>query len=179
MEEVPTGYTRVKHTFAPVFDEHSRVLILGSFPSVKSREGNFYYGHTQNRFWQLLSRLTKEAIPETIEEKKELLLKHELAIWDVVAACDIKGSSDSSIRNVIPTDLNKVLRAANIKKIIANGDKAYKLYEKYCKEQTGREIVKCPSTSPANALFSLDKLEEAWREELFEAPKLQFRQKRE
>ncbi len=179
IEEVPTGYTRVKHTFAPVFDEHSRVLILGSFPSVKSREGNFYYGHTQNRFWQLLSRLTKEAMPETIEEKKELLLKHELAIWDVVAACDIKGSSDSSIRNVIPTDLNKVLRAANIKKIIANGDKAYKLYEKYCKEQTGREIVKCPSTSPANALFSLEKLEEAWREELFEVPKPLSRQKRE
>ncbi len=106
-------------------------------------------------------------MPETIEEKKGLLLKHHIAIWDVVAACDIKGSGDSSIRNVIPTDLNKVLRAANIEKIIANGDKAYKLYEKYCKQQTGREIIKCPSTSPANALFSLEKLEDAWRRELF------------
>lgn len=179
IEEVPAGYTRVKHTFEPVFDERSRILILGSFPSVKSREGNFYYGHAQNRFWQLLSRLTKEAVPETIEEKKALLLKHQIAIWDVVAACDIKGSSDSSIRNVIPTDLNKVLRAANIEKIIANGDKAYKLYEKYCKQQTGREIVKCPSTSPANALFSLEKLEDAWHREFLTAFRPLSRQKQE
>ena len=95
-----------------------------------------------------------------------MLLKHGIAIWDVVAACDIKGSSDSSIRNVIPTDLNRVLRAANIEKIIANGEKAYKLYEKYCKQLTGREIIKCPSTSPANAIFTLERLEDAWREEL-------------
>lgn len=166
IEELPSGYTRVKHTFAPVYDENSRVLILGSFPSVKSREGNFYYGHSQNRFWKLIAKLTEEEVPESIDEKKAMLLKHGIAIWDVVAACDIKGSSDSSIRNVIPTDLNRVLRAANIEKIIANGEKAYKLYEKYCKQLTGREIIKCPSTSPANAIFTLERLEDAWREEL-------------
>lgn len=163
-DELPAGYTRVTHSFEPVYDEHSRVLILGSFPSVKSRENSFYYGHPQNRFWKLLARILEEPVPETIEEKKRMLLAHGIALWDVVAACDIKGSSDSSIRNVIPADINKVLRAANIELIAANGDTAYKLYRKYCEPHTGREAVKCPSTSPANAIFTLDRLTDAWSE---------------
>lgn len=161
-DELPPGYTRVTHGFEPVYDEHSRILILGSFPSVKSRENSFYYGHPQNRFWKLMARLLEEPLPETIEEKKRLLLSHGIAIWDVVAACDIKGSSDSSIRNVIPADINRILRAADIEKIIANGDTAYKLYHKYCEPHTGREALKCPSTSPANAIFTLDRLADAW-----------------
>lgn len=161
-DELPPGYTRVSHGFEPVYDEHSRILILGSFPSVKSRENSFYYGHPQNRFWKLMARLLEEPIPETIEEKRQLLLSHGIAIWDVVAACDIKGSSDSSIRNVIPADINRILQAANIEKIIANGDTAYKFYRKYCEAHTGREAMKCPSTSPANAIFTLDRLADAW-----------------
>lgn len=160
--ELPSGYTRVSHGFEPVYDGNSRILVLGSFPSVKSRENSFYYGHPQNRFWKLIARLLDEPVPSTIEEKKLLLLSRGIAIWDVVAACDIKGSSDSSIRNVIPADINRVLRAANITTIIANGDTAYKLYRKYCEPHTGREAVKCPSTSPANAIFTLDRLTEAW-----------------
>ena len=161
-DELPPGYTRVSHSFEPVYDKNSRVLILGSFPSVKSRENNFYYGHPQNRFWKLMANLLHAPVPETIEEKKDMLLSHGIAIWDVIAACDIKGSSDSSIRNVIPADINRVLRAADIEVIIANGDTAYKLYRKYCEPHTGRTAVKCPSTSPANAIFTLDRLVEAW-----------------
>lgn len=160
--ELPSGYSRVSHGFEPVYDGNSRILVLGSFPSVKSRENSFYYGHPQNRFWKLMARLLDEPVPSTIEEKKLLLLSRGIAIWDVVAACDIKGSSDSSIRNVIPADINRVLRAANITTIIANGDTAYKLYRKYCEPHTGREALKCPSTSPANAIFTLDRLTEAW-----------------
>lgn len=161
-DELPSGYTRVHHGFEPVYDEHSRVLILGSFPSVKSRENSFYYGHPQNRFWKLLARLLEEEVPETIEEKKNLLLLHGIAVWDVVAACDIKGSSDSSIRNVIPADINRILRAADVQTIIANGDTAFRLYQKHCREHTGRDAVRCPSTSPANAVFTLDRLVQAW-----------------
>lgn len=165
-DELPPGYIRVRHDFEPVYDEHSRILILGSFPSVKSRENQFYYGHPQNRFWRLMARLLEEPVPETIEEKQSLLLRHHIAIWDVVSVCDIKGSSDSSIRNVIPADINRILRAADIQEIIANGDTAYKLYKKYCQQHTGREAVKCPSTSPANAIFTLERLCEVWGGEL-------------
>lgn len=163
-DSLPPGYTRVHHTFEPVYNQNSRILVLGSFPSVKSREQQFYYGHPQNRFWKLMARLTGEPVPETIEEKKAFLLKQHIAVWDVVAVCDIIGSSDKSIRNVIPTDINRILRAADIKTIIANGDTAYQLYKKYCQEHTGREAVRCPSTSPANAVFSLERLAEAWKE---------------
>lgn len=166
-DELPAGYTRVCHTLGPIYDETSRILILGSFPSVKSREQNFYYGHPQNRFWKLMARLFEEPVPETTEDKKGLLMRHHIALWDVVAACDIKGSSDRSIRNVIPTDLNRILRTAHIETILANGDTAFQLYRKYCRETTGREAVKCPSTSPANAFFTLDRLAEAWGRELF------------
>ena len=156
-------YTRVKTTFEPVYDKNSRVLILGTFPSVKSREEKFYYGHPQNRFWRLIANLTGEEVPTTIEEKKALLLQHKIALWDVVLECDIIGSSDSSIRNVVPADINRILRSAKIEKIIGNGEKACKLYEKYCKEVTGRDIIKCPSTSPANAAFGMGRLIEEWR----------------
>lgn len=161
-DELPPGYTRVTHGFEPVYDSNSRILILGSFPSVKSRENSFYYGHPQNRFWKLMAKLLDVAVPETIEEKKQMLLTHHIALWDVVSACDIKGSSDSSIRNVVPADINKILRAANVETIIANGNTAYKLYRKYCEPHTGREAVKCPSTSPANAIFTLDRLADSW-----------------
>ena len=114
-----------------------------------------------------MARLFEEPVPETTEDKKRLLTRHHIALWDVVAACDIKGSSDRSIRNVIPTDLNLILRTAGIETIIANGDTAFQLYRKYCQEKTGREAVKCPSTSPANAFFTLDRLAEAWSRELF------------
>lgn len=152
----------LNHTFEPVFDEHSRILILGTFPSVKSREQGFYYGHPQNRFWKILAGLLKEPVPETIEEKKKLLLQHGIAIWDVVAACDIVGSSDSSIKNVVPADLSRVLDHAPIQKIYANGGKAYSLYQKYAFPITGREAVKLPSSSPANARWQMEQLLEDW-----------------
>lgn len=166
MKPTESAYTHVSHTFEPVYNKDSRILILGSFPSVKSRENDFYYGHPQNRFWKLMARLLNEPLPNTIEEKKSMLLRHRIAIWDVIAACDIKGSSDSSIRNVTPADLNRVLQAANIEKIIANGSTAYSLYKKYCEAQTSREAVKCPSTSPANAVFTLDRLADEWGREI-------------
>lgn len=156
------GFTRVSHTFAPVYDEHSEILILGSFPSVKSRENQFYYGHPQNRFWKLLSRIFGEPVPTNIEEKKSLLLRHGIALWDVISTCDIKGSSDSSIRNVIPCNLKQILDTAPIHTIIANGDTAFKLYNRYCEVQTGISAIRCPSTSPANAVFTLDRLADEW-----------------
>lgn len=156
------GFTRVFHTFDPVCDENSRILILGSFPSVKSRENQFYYGHPQNRFWKMLARLLGEAVPESIEEKKSLLLRHGIALWDVVSSCDIKASSDSSIRNVVPCDLKGLLARAPIHTILANGDTAFRLYNRYCEAETGIPAIKCPSTSPANAVFTLDRLVDEW-----------------
>ena len=124
-------YEHIVHSFEPIFDSASQILILGTLPSVKSRETNFYYGHKQNRFWKVLAALFQEPIPETIDEKKHLLLRHHIAIWDVIQSCDIKGSSDSSIKNVKPTELRKILDASNIKQIYANGSKAGQLYKKY------------------------------------------------
>lgn len=155
-------YENIHHEFEPIYDQNSRVLILGTFPSVKSREQNFYYGHPQNRFWRVLAGLTNETVPETIDEKKSLLLRNHIAIWDVIASCDITGSSDSSIKNVVPVDLNRVLENSRIQQIFANGGTAKKLYEKYQKKHTGRDIIGLPSTSPANAAFRLERLLEAW-----------------
>ena len=151
----------LNHTFEPVFDRNSRVLILGTFPSVKSREQGFYYGHPRNRFWKILAGLLEEPVPVTIEEKKFFLLQHGIAVWDVVSACDITGSSDSSIKNVVPADLTMVLNHAPVKQIFANGGKAYSLYEKYSFPVTGREAIRLPSSSPANAGWQLEKLMEA------------------
>ena len=155
-------YTHLSHTFEPIYNEQSKILILGTFPSVKSREYGFYYGHPMNRFWKLLGSLMKEPIPITIEEKKQFLLKHNIAIWDVVESCDIIGSSDSSIKNVVPTDINRILDIGPIEKIYANGTKAFQLYNKYTLPITKREIIKLPSTSPANAMFSFERLVMEW-----------------
>lgn len=157
-------YTHVSHDFEPVFDENSKVLILGTFPSVKSRENQFYYGHPQNRFWKVIAGLTESEVPQTIEEKKKLLLKHGIAIWDVIESCDIIGSSDSSIKNVVPADIERVVANSKIQNIYANGGTAKKLYEKYSQKKTGREIIGLPSTSPANAAYSLERLLECWQE---------------
>ena len=150
------------HEFEPVFNHNSKILILGTFPSVKSRETQFYYGHPQNRFWKIIARITNSEVPSTIEEKKALLYEHGIAIWDVIASCEIQGSSDSSIRNVVPTDLNRIFTQCNIERIYANGGMAKKLYEKYSKSQNGREIIGLPSTSPANAAYSMERLMESW-----------------
>ncbi len=158
------NYETVQHTFPPVYDAHSEVLILGSLPSVKSREIQFYYGHPQNRFWKVLALVTEQEVPETVEGKKEFLLQNRIALWDVIAQCDIVGSSDSSIRNVIPNDLGRILGEAPIRQIYANGGKAYELYMKYTYPVCRREAVKLPSTSPANAAFSLEKLYGAWKQ---------------
>ena len=157
-------YTHVSHDFEPVFDENSKVLILGTFPSVKSRENQFYYGHPQNRFWKVIAGLTECEVPQTIEEKKKLLLEHGIAIWDVIESCDIIGSSDSSIKNVVPADIERVVANSKIQNIYANGGTAKKLYEKYSQKKTGREIIGLPSTSPANAAYSLERLLECWQE---------------
>ncbi len=153
---------RVTHTFEPVYDGNSEILVLGTFPSVKSRESAFYYGHPQNRFWKVLAGLTGEEVPGSIAEKKTLLLKHRIAIWDVIRSCDIEGSSDSSIRSVEANDIAGLLRVSRIREIYGNGDKACQLYNRFCREQTGKEIHRLPSTSPANAAFSLGRLLECW-----------------
>ena len=158
-------YEHVRHEFEPIFNEKSRILILGTLPSVKSREQNFYYGHPQNRFWKVLARICEtEKVPESIEEKKIFLLEHQIAVWDVIAECDIIGSSDSSIKNVVPTDLNIILKNAPIQQIYGNGGKAYTLYRKYSYPKIQREMVKLPSTSPANAAWQIERLTESWRQ---------------
>lgn len=159
-----TEYQTLTHTFEPVYDGNSRILILGTFPSVKSREQNFFYGHPQNRFWKLLAALLEEPVPIDIEEKKSMLLRNHIAVWDVIASCDIIGSSDSSIRNVVPADLNRIVNHAPIRKIYANGGKAYELYRKYGQQMTGMEAVKLPSTSPANAAWQMERLLEVWKQ---------------
>jgi len=153
---------RINHEIEPVYDQYSKVLILGTFPSVKSREGRFFYNHPQNRFWKVIAELTESDVPETIEDKKKLLLDHHIAVWDVIKSCEIKGSSDSSIKNVVVNDLNRILGNAPIRGIFANGAKAYSLYDKYCYHQTGIKAIKLPSTSPANAAFGMDRLMVEW-----------------
>ncbi len=156
-------YEHIVHSFEPVYDKDSEILILGTLPSVKSRENNFYYGHKQNRFWKVLATLLKEPVPDTIEEKKAMLLAHRIALWDVIQSCDIKGSSDSSIKNVQPTDIGMILEKTNVTQIYANGNKVGQLYKRYQFPVTGIEATVLPSTSPANAAWSFDRLCEAWR----------------
>lgn len=155
-------YYTIEHIFEPVFNAQSQILILGSLPSVKSRENNFYYGHPQNRFWKLIATLCQVEVPQTIEEKKNLLYDHKIAVWDVIAKCDIIGSSDSTIKNVVPNDMHIILDHASIKWIYANGGKAYELYMRHCYPDCKREIMRLPSTSPANAAFSMEKLLKVW-----------------
>ena len=152
------------HEFEPVYNEQSEILILGTFPSVKSREQGFFYGHPQNRFWKVIAGLTDSSVPNSVEEKKRLLLKNKIAVWDVIAKCDITGSSDSSIKNVIPADIAGIIQGSRIKRIYANGNMAKKLYDKYILPTLHMEIIGLPSTSPANATYSLEKLIQIWRE---------------
>ena len=150
------------HQIQPVYDKDSKVLILGSFPSVKSREEGFFYGHPQNRFWKVTASIFDEEIPRTPQEKKAFLIRNHIALWDVIGSCDIDGSSDSSIRNVKVNDISMILTTADIKAIYLNGKKAYHLYQQYLEPVIQREGVCLPSTSPANAAWNIDKLKQAW-----------------
>ena len=153
---------RVIHEIPPIYDENSKILILGSFPSVKSRESQFFYGHPQNRFWKVLAQIFKQEAPVSIEEKKKLLIENHVAVWDVIASCNIEGSSDSSIKDVTTNDLSRILKKAEIKQIYCNGGTSYRLYKKYCESILGRTAIKLPSSSPANAAYRLEKLVEQW-----------------
>ena len=153
----------VRHPFPPLYDAHSEILILGSFPSVKSREQQFFYGHPQNRFWRVTAAVFGCAVPQSIDDKRAFLLENHIALWDVIASCEITGSSDSSIRNVLPNDLLPILSAAHIRQIFVNGGTAAKYYDKYQKPVLGRDAVRLPSTSPANAAWSAARLTEAWQ----------------
>lgn len=151
------------HPIPPLYDTQSRVLILGSFPSVKSREAQFFYGHPQNRFWKVLSIVLGVPVPQTVPEKQALLHGNHIALWDVIGSCDIEGSSDSSIKNAVPNDLTEILQTADIQKIYCNGATSHKLYQKHIAPQTGQDAQKLPSTSPANAAWSLERLAGEWR----------------
>lgn len=152
----------IQHPIPPVYDRDSRILILGSFPSVKSREAMFFYGHPQNRYWKVLAAVFGEEVPMTVPDRKAFLLRNHIAAWDVIASCDIVGSSDSSIKNVTANDLTPILETADIKEIFVNGKTAEKMYKKYTEPVTDRPCVCLPSTSPANAAWTLEKLVEAW-----------------
>ena len=154
--------TTQAHPFPPLYDARSRVLILGSFPSIKSREQMFFYGHPQNRFWRVIPALFGENIPTTIEEKKSLILRNHLALWDTIASCEITGSSDASITNVVANDLRPILAAADIRAIFCNGATSFQWYNRLLRDGLGREAALLPSTSPANAQWTLPRLTEAW-----------------
>ncbi|MBE5731942.1 MAG: DNA-deoxyinosine glycosylase [Clostridiales bacterium] len=153
----------IVHPIPPLFDENSKTLILGSFPSVKSRESAFFYGHKQNRFWQVVANIFGEKIPQTIEEKKQLILANNLALWDVIGKCEIEGSADSTIKNVTANDLTIILNNAPIERIFVNGKTALKYYDKYIKPLINRSAILLPSTSPANAVYSIDNLIKEWK----------------
>lgn len=155
-------YQFITHPFPPYYDVDSEILILGSFPSVKSREQMFFYGHPQNRFWKVLGAVYQQPVPGTIEEKRAFLGRNHIALWDVIGSCEIIGSSDSSIRNVTPTDLGEIIRNSKVQRIYNNGQTSGKLYKKYQQNILGMEAVVLPSTSPANAAYTLDKLVKEW-----------------
>ena len=152
-----------KHNIDPVYDKDSKILILGSFPSVKSREAVFYYAHPQNRFWRIMENLFGIPHLETIEDKKAFLLSHHIALWDVIGECTITGSSDSSIRDVVPNNLDRILESGNIKAVFTNGKKSDSLYRKYQEKTTGIEAICLPSSSPANAAWNMERLLEEWK----------------
>ena len=153
---------QVTHDFEPIFNRDSRILMLGTMPSPKSREVGFYYGHPRNRFWKVMSDVCGENLPETKEEKTAFALRNKIAVWDVLAGCEIKGAEDASIRNPVANDMNLVLKNADIRAIFATGQKAAQLYKKYCQPYTGIEIITLPSTSPANCSVSYERLFEAY-----------------
>lgn len=153
----------IHHPIDPVYDGQSEILILGSFPSVKSREEMFFYGHFQNRFWKVLAAVYESPLPQTVSEKKEFLLANRIALWDVIASCEITGSSDSSIKNVVPNDVSRILSASDIRQIYVNGKTAEKYYNRYLRSILGMDAVCLPSTSPANASWNFLRLVDAWR----------------
>ena len=151
------------HPIPPLFDENSKTLILGSFPSVKSRESAFFYGYKQNRFWQVVASVLGEKTPNSIEEKKKLILGNNLALWDVIGKCEIEGSADSTIKNVTTNDLTIILNNAPIDRIFVNGKTALKYYDKFILPSINRPAILLPSTSPANAVYTLEKLINEWK----------------
>ncbi len=153
---------KIEHPIPPLYALNSRILILGSFPSVKSRQTQFFYGHPQNRFWPLIAALFHTAVPQNVVEKTQLILSNGLALWDVIASCEIVGSSDHSIRDVVPNDLRPILEGSQVTRIFCNGTTAYRLYERYTFPITGIHAQYLPSTSPANAAWSFDRLCAAW-----------------
>ena len=157
---------RIDHPIPPLYGPDSEKLILGSFPSVKSRQARFFYGHPQNRFWKILAALCGEPVPKSIEEKTRLILDHGFALWDVIASCEIVGSADSSIANAVANDLRPILEGSRVTQIFCNGTTSYRLYGRYIQPVTGIEAVCLPSSSPANAAWSLERLIEAWGERL-------------
>lgn len=154
--------TAVTHPFPPVVGPESRILILGSFPSVASRAEGFFYGHPRNRFWPMLAAIYAEPVPQSIPEKQSLILRHGLALWDVIASCSIEGSADATVRNAIPVDIRLVTDAAPIRLVLCNGALAARLYARHLLPITGLPAQAMPSTSPANAAWSLPRLAEAW-----------------
>ncbi len=150
------------HPFPPLYNADSRVLILGSFPSVASRASAFFYGHPQNRFWRVLAALFDSPVPRTIEEKTALVLQNRLALWDTLAYCEIAGSSDASIKNARPNDLRPILDGADIRAVFCNGGTSYRWYNKLLRDTLGREAECLPSTSPANASWTPERLTRAW-----------------
>lgn len=151
------------HPIPPLYDANATILILGSFPSVKSREANFFYGHPQNRFWRVLAAVFEEDTPASVEEKTAFLHRHGIALWDVIASCEITGSSDSSIKNAVPNDLSPILSTTKIKAIFTNGKTADRLYQRHLRCAVGMDACCLPSTSPANASWSVERLVEAWK----------------
>lgn len=153
----------VKHTIPPLYDAESRVLLLGSLPSPKSRETGFFYGHPQNRFWRVLAAILEEPVPQSVEEKRSLCLRRHIALWDVIAQCEITGASDASIRNAVPNDIASLLARTKVKTIFATGGTSARLYRRLIEPVTHVPITQLPSTSPANAAWSLERLIAAYQ----------------
>jgi len=154
---------RITHPIPPLYDGNSRILILGSFPSAASRKAQFFYGHPQNRFWRVLAALYETPVPEGTEEKRTFLLNRGIALWDVIASCEIRGSADSSVRDALPNDLSPILMRSRVERIFTNGRLSGNLYARYQEKETGIKAVYLPSTSPANAAFGMEKLIDAWK----------------
>lgn len=151
------------HNIEPIYDAGSKILILGSFPSVRSREQQFYYAHAQNRFWKVISAVFGCALPRTVDEKRAFLLQNGIALWDCINRCDISGSSDASIKNAEANDIGIILQSGDIKAIFTNGKTAHSIYNKLILPKIGREAICLPSTSPANAAYSLERLIIEWQ----------------
>ena len=164
MTEKESRYETITHTLEPLYNSESKILILGSFPSVKTREYGFFYGHPQNRFWPVMEKLFNVELSRDIDERRGFLLSHGIAVFDSIYECDIIGSSDASIKNVKPSNLVEIINTADIKQVFCNGGTSYKYYKKYHAKELNLKGVKLPSTSPANARYRLDDLLKEWSE---------------